>query len=56
MRFQTKIQCTTQPFTDGQKMKKRTDNKRAFVAVLTDLSKAFGCIPHDLITRNNYSE
>ena len=29
--------------------KKNVDNGHAFGAVLTDLSKAFDCLPHDLI-------
>ena len=28
---------------------KKWDNKGVFAAVLTDLSKAFGCIPHGLL-------
>ena len=30
-------------------MKKNRDNKGVFDAVLTDLFKAFGCIPHGLL-------
>ena len=32
-----------------EKWKKVVDNGGAFAALLTDLSKAFYCIPHDLI-------
>ena len=32
-----------------EKMKKNRDNKGVFDAVLTDLFKAFGCIPHGLL-------
>ena len=31
------------------KWKKTVDNKKVFGAILTDLSKAFGCICHDLL-------
>ena len=33
-----------------QKWKKAVDNKKAFGALLTGLSKAFDCISHDLVT------
>ena len=49
MQFQTRIQCTTLPFSDVEKIKKIRDNKGVFATVLTDLSKSFDCIPHGLI-------
>ena len=49
--FQARIQYTTLPFSDGRENEKKIrDNKGVFAAVLTDLSEAFDCIPHDLIT------
>ena len=30
-----------------EKWKKAVDNENVFGALLTDLSKAFGCLPHD---------
>ena len=39
-----------------EKWKKAVDNRKVFGALLTDLSKAFNCLPHDLIIakRNAY--
>ena len=33
-----------------EKQKKAADNRKVFKAFLTDLSKAFDCLPHELIT------
>ena len=49
MRFQTRIQCTTLPFRDGQKNEKIRDYKGVFAAILTNLPKGFDCIPHGLL-------
>ena len=32
-----------------EKGKSTTDNKKSFAALLTDLSKAFDCLSHDLL-------
>ena len=32
-----------------EKWKAAVDNKKAFGALLTDLSKAFDCLPHDIL-------
>ena len=39
-----------------EKWKKSVEKGKIFVAFLTDLSKAFDCLPHDLIIakRNSY--
>ena len=36
-----------------EKMKITRDNKKFYVAMLTDLSQAFDCICHDLIVKLN---
>ena len=46
MRFSTGIQHSTFPFDNDEKTYKIRDEKGAFAAVLTDLSKAFDYIPH----------
>ena len=38
-----------------QKWKKAVDNGNVFGVLLTDLSKAFGCVPHDLIIAKSKS-
>ena len=49
MRFSQRLQCTALPVSYDRKMKNVVDNGGVFRALLTDLSKAFDCIPHDLI-------
>ena len=49
MQFQRRIQCTTLLFNGAQKNEKIRYNKGALVAVLTDFSKAFDCMPHGLL-------
>ena len=49
MRFETKIQWATLLLVIVEKMKKSRDNNGVFSAVLTDLFKAFDCIPHGLL-------
>ena len=49
MRFETKIQCATLLLVIVEKMKKSRDSNGVFGAVLTDLFKAFDCIPHGLL-------
>ena len=37
------------PLAMLEKWKSAVDNKRTFGALLTNLSKAFDCLPHDLL-------
>ena len=38
------------PSCNARKIEKAADNRKVFKAFLTDLSKAFDCLPHELIT------
>ena len=49
MRFSQGLQCRTLPVSYDRKMEKIVNYGGVFGALLTDLSKAFYCIPHDLI-------
>ena len=49
MRFLQGLQCTTLPVSYDKKLKKIVDYGGVFGALLTNLSKTFGCIPYDLI-------
>ena len=48
MLFLQGLQCTALPVSYDRKIKKIVDYGGIFGALLTDLSKAFDCIPHDL--------
>ena len=50
MRFPQGLQCTTCLLVMIEKWKRIADYGGVFGALLTDLSKAFDCIPHDLFT------
>ena len=43
------IQCSTLPSAMLEKWKKAVDTKNVLGALLTNLSKAFHCLPHDFI-------
>ena len=49
MRFSTGIQRSHCLLVMIEKIRKIRDEKVVFAAVLTDLSKAFDCIPHQLL-------
>ena len=49
MRFSQGLRCTALPVSYDRKMEKKiVDYGVVFGALLTDLSKAFDCIPHGL--------
>ena len=48
MRFLQGLQLTALPVSYGRKMEKIVDCGGVFGVLLTDLSKALDCIPHDL--------
>ena len=50
MWFSKGLQRKTLPFSYDREMKKVVDNGGVFDTLITDLSKAFDYIPHDLIT------
>ena len=49
MRLSRGIQRSTLSFGNDRKLRKIRDEKGVFPAVLTDLPKAFDCIPHQLL-------
>ena len=50
MWFSKGLQRKTLPFSYDREMEKVVDNGGVFDTLITDLSKAFDYIPHDLIT------
>ena len=49
MWIQRTFWCTTLPSFDDRQLEKISDNNKIFGLILTDLSKAFDCIRHDLL-------
>ena len=47
--FRKEFSAQLCPLAELEKWKSAVDNKRNFGALLTDLSKAFYCLPHDLL-------